>query len=244
MRWAFGTEIAVINSMARSVLVLTMVLTACAQARTLSAPDYNLVPPAVMAEYQAQSRTADEPRAAPIRWLLWRGMDWQVREYPHNATAEHWQRDGGTLFHTKYFHADRRGIAFQSEDLQMIGALPQWQQVLLLISPDVLRALPVRARGVHRAVPWIRHAGRHNGVDWDITLRTDLMLPMKVLRRQGTEIERLVLLSAVPLAQADRQPRTVADYNVLDYTDLGDSERDPFVIKVQNGLGLAPGHRH
>jgi hypothetical protein len=206
-------------------------------------PDYNQPPTPVVAEYRTDNQAPGVPNSVPTQWTLWRGGDWQVREYSQNATAEHWQRDGETLFHTKYFQVEHRGIAFQPDDLAILGALPQWQQVMLLISPDVLRALPVQAKGAHGGIPWIRHAGHLNGVDWDITLRTDLLLPMKVVRKQGAAIERLILLSATPLAQAVRQPQPVADYNVLDYTDLGDNERDPFVIKVQNGLGLTYGHR-
>jgi hypothetical protein len=104
--------------------------------------------------------------------------------------------------------------------------------------------LPVKASGHKGNVPWVRYAGNHDGTHWDVTIRTDLMLPMRVVRKTDGMEERLMLQSAVPLTQSAWRPEPVAGYNVLDFADLGDNERDPFVLRVQNQLGLAHGHSH
>ena len=237
-----------LRAIAPALLAITLA-TGCAATRSpVPFPDFRAdVPPAV-AEYRSETRHIGESGHAPVRsrWRLWREADRQVREYPENHTAEHWSRDGKTVFHTKYFHAEQRGIEFQQDDLEMVGALPGWQQIALLVSPDVLSALPVRASGTRQGYPWIRLAGTHNSVKWDVTLRTDLMLPMTVRRESDTEVEQLTLVSAAPLAQADWRPEAVETYGVLDFADLGDNERDPFVLRVQNHLGIAhePVHAH
>jgi hypothetical protein len=77
-----------------------------------------------------------------------------------------------------------------------------------------------------------------------MTLRLDLMVPEKVIRTTGKEREQLTLVQAWPLTDAPWQPVATAGYRVLDFADLGDNERDPFVIHVQGQLGLANDHAH
>lgn len=225
-------------------LLALAVMAGCAVARDLPADDYNAALPLVAAQFRTDSSAHDGHPAVSSVWRLWRDADRVQREYPDNATVELWQRDGGTLFHTKYFHAERRGIEFQQEDLAMANALPQWQQLALLMSPELLQQLPQTGEGQGDGYPWRRYQGEHNGVSWDITLRTDLMLPVSVLRREGKEQEQLTLMQAWLLADAPWQPTSTAGYGVLDFADLGDHERDPFVMRVQGLLGLAHDHAH
>jgi hypothetical protein len=215
-----------------------------ALARGLPEVDYLAPLPPVAAEFTTESDEHDDHPAVRSTWRLWRAPDSVRREYPGNGTAELWQRDGRTVFHTKYFHAERRGIEFQQEDLAMVHALPQWQQLALMVSPDLLKELPQTDAGERDGYSWRRYQGDHNGVTWDITMRLDLMLPTAVLRTAGNEREQLTLVQAWPLTAAPWQPVSTADYRVLDFADLGDNERDPFVMRVQSQLGLAHDHAH
>jgi hypothetical protein len=216
----------------------------CALAASRPEADYLAPLPPVAAEFITEASAHDGRPAVRSTWRLWREADRVQREYPDNGTAELWQRDGRTLFHTKYFHAERRGIEFQQEDLAMVKALPQWPQLALLVSPELLKELPQTGAGERDGYSWRRFQGVHNGVAWDITLRIDLMLPVTVLRTVGTERELLTLVRTWPLADAPWQPVATDGYRLLDFADLGDNERDPFVIRVQGQLGLAHDHAH
>jgi hypothetical protein len=70
------------------------------------------------------------------------------------------------------------------------------------------------------------------------------MLPVHVERVAGAEKEQITLVDAWPLDKAPRKPAAVDSYDVLDFSDLGDHEHDPFVMAVQGELGWVHGHDH
>jgi hypothetical protein len=51
-------------------------------------------------------------------------------------------------------------------------------------------------------------------------------------------------VEAHPLAVTPWQPTPSEGYGVLDFADLGDNERDPFVVRVQAHMGVGHGHGH
>jgi hypothetical protein len=199
--------------------------------------------PAVAAEYRSERVTGGDTPPVVGGWRLWRESDRVQRDFPSSRTSEVWRRDGKALFHVRYFHDAHRGIEFQQADLSMLGALPTWQQLGLSVSPELIADLqpaPDAGQG-----PESRHyTGTHDGVQWDITIRTDLMLPVHVERAQGADREQITLVQAWTLDAAPWKPIAVDSYEVLDFSDLGDHERDPFVMAVQGELGVAHGHGH
>lgn len=197
--------------------------------------------PAVAAQYRTQV-FHDRRVISSSEWRLWREPHRVVRENLVEQTGELWQRDGRTIFLKKLFHEDRRGIEFQMEDLDMLGALPAWTQTSLLIDAELLPALKVTKTGWRAGYPYRSYSGSIRDVRWDITLRVDLMLPVSVERRQGHRIERVALLQAYPLNQAPWQPTPDDLYAFIDFADLGDHETDPFILRVQNQIDV--GHAH
>jgi hypothetical protein len=199
-------------------------------------PEYGGPWPSVLAHYTHREGVSE------TQWRVWRDSQRHIREYPHNGTAELWTVDGNGVFHTKYFHADRQAIEFQPTDLAMLGAAPEWQDLQLLVSAELLSALPVVSQGKSKMGPWVRQRGMHGGSTWDITMGTDLMLPLKLRRQKDGATQELLLTRAMMLTDADWAPESVAGYRHLEYSDLGDYERDPFVAQV-HGL-LFPEHTH
>jgi hypothetical protein len=206
--------------------------------------DYSAPLPAVAAEYRSEKTAGAGQPPEGGTWRLWREPDRVQRDFATSKTSEVWRRDGGALFHVKYFHEAQRGIEFQQADLSMLSVLPVWQQVGLTVSPEVIADLAPAGSGQEQGHEWRRYSGVHNGVRWDITLRTDLMLPVHVERQQGAEKEQITLVGAWPLGSAPWQPIAVDGYDVLDFSDLGDHEHDPFVMAIQGQLGFAHGHDH
>ncbi len=178
------------------------------------------------------------------QWRLWRSADRVTREWLRDHTAEVWQRDGATLFRTVLFHDERRGIEFEPADLQMTGAAASWSQQTQLVSPALLRSLRAGKSGWREGVPWREFTGEREGMRWRVRLRMDLMIPMLVEQTTGKQLTRITLLEAYPLTQAPWQPTPYDNYGMLDFADLGDHERDPFVLRAQARMGLGHGHAH
>ncbi len=179
-------------------------------------------------------------------WRLWRDGDRVQRELLATHRAEVWQRDGAALFHTLLFHDDRRGIEFEPVDLQMVGAQSSWRQCAQVVSPDLLSRLTAIRGGRSRGIDYVDYAGAVGDSTWRIRMRTDVALPLRVERRGPRETLRIDLTEMHALADAPWQPTSSTGYDMLDFADLGDHERDPFVQRLQalDLLDLDHGHRH
>lgn len=204
-------------------------------------PAESALPP-VAAAYRTEIRHGREVNAS--EWRLWREAESVQREWLQERAGEVWQLDHGTLFHTVLFHDERRGIEFEPADLQMTGTTSSWAQQAEVVSPAVLQALRGGRSGWQRDVPWREYTGDLNGTHWRVRMRTDLMIPLLVEQTDGQQRSRTVLLEVHPLAEAPWQPTAASGYDMLDFADLGDHERDPFVLRAQARMGLAHGHSH
>lgn len=203
----------------------------------------------VAAEYRTTVTTeGSQPQVR--EWRYWRDGNCIERENVAARTAERWERDGRTLFLTRYYHADRKGIEYRSDDLEILNATPAWSHLTLLVDPTVLAALRETDAGWLDGTPVRRYTGSIDGARWDVTMRTDLMLPLEVRVERGESVEVLQLLRAAAREQSPFEPESTAGYEVIDFADLGDRERDPFVIRVSAaegytpGYAAAPGHTH
>lgn len=224
---------------------------ATSQPLTPVAAEYQLetspVEPVELTETLTSAKTGQakaKQNTAPQHWRLWRSPDRVVREYPASQTSEVWQRDGKTVMHTRFYHAQRRGVEFQQADLDMINALPAWTQLESVVSPTLLASLSATTSGTRDNHTWQRYQGVVDGVTWDITVLTDIMLPASVERRDAGHREHLQLLNVWPLGSEPWQPTATDGYDVLDFADLGDHERDPFVVALQQHLDLGHAHDH
>lgn len=197
--------------------------------------------PAVAAEYRSTVST-DGSATSTRTWRYWREADCIQRENAAAGTGERWDRDGSTLFLTRYYHADRKGIEYRSDDLEILNATPAWAHLALLVDPEVLAGLSQVDAGLRAGIPVRRYSGTHDGARWDVTIRTDLMLPVQVRVERGAYTEQLELVGADTRDSAKFEPESTSGYEIIDFADLGDRERDPFVMRVSAAEGYTPGY--
>lgn len=226
--------------------------TAAADARAVPALDLAAPLPEVAAAYVttrsikagSHAHGHDHPPAGEAEWRFFREQNRIDVENLAARTGERWQRDGKTQFFFKVFHADRKSFEYRMDDLVLINAQLSWQQHALLIDPQVLLALTPRESGWRDGYPFRRYSGSANGEKLDVVWRLDLNLPA-VLERQRDDVrERTVLKAAHPLAAAPWARTDQSDYEVIDFADIGDRERDPFVLRVQAQLPGGDVHHH
>src|SRR5690606_28881105 len=134
-------------------------------------------------------------------------------------------------------------IEFRDDDLEITATAVNWPQRSLLVDPQLLSQLSPRSAGWQGEVPYRRYVGEVDHTHWDITVRTDLMLPIRIERRHDDLREITTLQQAHALADAPASPTPFDTYEVIDFADLGDRVSDPFVVKVQSQLGLIQ-HTH
>lgn len=69
--------------------------------------DYTAPLPTVAAEYHSEKVGGAQPPTSGT-WHLWRETDRVQRDFQTSKTTEVWRKDGGALFHVKYFHEAHR----------------------------------------------------------------------------------------------------------------------------------------
>ncbi|MCQ8103491.1 hypothetical protein NP590_05175 [Methylomonas sp. SURF-2] len=238
------------------VAALGLTLTACGTPSAQRKANVNIIdpavanPPALAAEF-VTTRAGEEHRhespheeqqAAPetVEWRIWRDSRQIVTERPRLGIGELWQLDGQTIIHRKLYHADRRAIEFQHDDLKMLQSAPSWQKLSLMLDPQLLRQLSAGDIEWVDGYPVREYSGQLEGTDWRVVMRMDIALPSIIERRHGEFFERTELLASYPLSQSPWRPTSADAYEIIDFADLGDKETDPFVIKVQAQMG----HEH
>lgn len=220
---------------------ISLCISACTPERPVPGLDLAATLPDVAAEFRTETAGHEEQKRTAT-WRYWREGKELITENPEDRTGERWQLDGKTLFYSKLWHDDQMGIALRADDLGVRDAAPAWAQQTLLVNPGVLKALRQSASGWRGDVPYRRYEGEVDGVSWSITMRVDLMVPLKVERIEKGDRHVTTLAEVHALADAPWKPTPSRSYELIDYADLGDRATDPFVMKVQGQLGMDHAH--
>lgn len=201
--------------------------------------------PAVAAKFSTS--TCALPCAQPRSgdWYLWRNTNRVEIRSGSGQIGEIWRRDDQKRISLVYVEpAHKRGIEYTATDLRLIGTVRPWERLASIIEPaeleklepagetEVLGHQAQRYRGKldERAVevvwiPRLRLAARvvHTYPDRQVTIELQSFLT-------GQE-------SGAALSDAD-----LADYQLIDFADLGDMETNPAMAWLKQSA--APGHEH
>ena len=193
----------------------------------------------------AHDKASHPEGTARSEWQFWRTANRIEMNIPARQTGEVWLRDGNAIFHQKLFHADRKIVEYQSADLDALNVPVQWRTNELMIDPQVLQQLRVDEERWSDGHPALQLSGTVDGIDYEVTWLVDLNLPQQLSKQDADgNRETTRLLSAELAAQAGAQQPDSSQYEIIDYADLGDRERDPFVIAIQNQLPGGHVHTH
>jgi hypothetical protein len=164
--------------------------------------------------------------------------------YLTSNASELWTKTSNDLwFYSKVFHADRQVIEYSPVDINLLGIHQQWQQ--LAINPDILHAaISTKPAADFRGWQSVIYTGKVEGITYEVLWLPQLSIAARVIAKQGkqktvTEIRMLYINQQAPFTFSD-----ITHYRTIEYTDLGDMERDPFVMKIQHELLDHHGHLH
>ena len=243
-------------------VILVTVLAACASTRPVPPLDLASQLPDVAAgyvttrkhehseKYQYHEKThptekgKTEPETSVVNWHLFRQQNRIDIDNITAHTGETWLRNGKTLVMRQLFHDDRKGVEYLMDDFAVLGMQPSWQQQALLFDPQVLQQLPEVGTEWVDGHPVRRYRGTVDGQQFDVQWLVDLNMPYAIVRTHADEQEVTQLQAVYPLAQSPWQYNNGEDYELIDYADLGDRERDPFVLKIQSQLPGGNVHHH
>jgi hypothetical protein len=169
-------------------------------------------------------------------------------EIGSGSYVELWSRDGrGEVSWQRIFHDDRKLVDYTPGELRAQHRDLSWATLNTIVdAKQVLNEL----RRVEKASYLDHAATRYERTTEADTLRVVWLdqeqLPGRIERRQSGHVVYTLTLQELLPAPAGQWPRAdlarARDYELVDGSDLGDRENDPFVRKVLAMDGY--GHRH
>lgn len=153
--------------------------------------------------------------------------------HQHNQVSfEAWHKNGE---YVRYFPAEKRSISYRRGDLLALNIASDIDRQFHLIAPHTLAQLSLvdSSQGQCYAQQQYRNAHNKNeaeplvSIDW----LPQLSLPKSLTINTGDQriSYQLTTLKAI---NGDSFNRLIADYQDLDFADVGDSESDPFIAKM------------
>ena len=179
-------------------------------------------------------------------WTLIRSADKIEVLRTDNGQSEIWSRTSKDLwYYEKAFHDDRAVVQYSPVDLKSLGIEPQWMNAATAVNPKILEALsPGRA-----GKPFLGHSsaefkGQIEHTEYSVSWLQDMALPAEIVQKNAANKVDTQLVSIEPLTQTNTAFSDILSYRLIDYSDLGDMERDPFVRKIQHSLPAHHAHEH
>lgn len=241
-----------------SLLAVVLLLGACAQQPPVPPLNLQAALPDVSARYSTERHRAQDEhdhhdstqdgmqdRDIENEWLFWRSTQRIEVSVPRQHTGEVWLKDSNTLFYQKLFHADHKIVEYQREDLGALNVKVNWQTNAMMIDPAVLQQLSVTGEDWIDGHPALELKGIVDGIEYEVVWLVDVNLPYMLEKhdargnRERTQLQTLHSAADTTLPAPDSR-----DYEIIDYADLGDRERDPFVLKIQHHLLGGHAHSH
>jgi hypothetical protein len=186
-------------------------------------------------------------------WFLWRQNDLIETANVLAAEGTIWQRldnDAG-YYYRRVFHKDERVVEYAPGELKARHTEPEWQKLASVISPKTLEALRRVGDKPMFGQRAAHYVGRLDGQKIDLWWLETARLPARlhvVSAGRQMHMELREMHAGSPDTWPAAWPRTneqkLAAYGLIDASDFGDMESDPFVAKVMQVDGHEHGHAH
>ena len=177
-------------------------------------------------------------------WYLWRDKD--TVETANTAVGQNnlWERlADGSYHYRRVFNQEQRVVEYVPGELRARNAEPDWRTLSSVVSPLLLEQLK---RGASRTLfgqKATHYSGVAGGRPIDVWWLERDQIPASLRIGSGADAQRMRLVD-VRAEAPDSWPRAsearIAAYALLDASDLGDMESDPFVARLLQ----AEGHSH
>lgn len=181
-------------------------------------------------------------------WYLWREANAIETANVGSGHGEIWERQGGDNYgYRRVFHHDRKVVEYAAGELKTRHAEPDWNRLGSIISPQLLEHLKRTGSKPMFGQQAVRYVGRLGGEDIDLWWLEESRLPARLQRTSNGQRITMVLKelkAEAPAAWPRADEARIAEYGLIDASDFGDMESDPFVAKVLRQDGHQHGHGH
>ncbi len=249
------------NSLSNFLLIIALIelLTSCAEltSTTRSKPtveqktiyEYQSVKSKQLINITAQFTTSTantRTATADAHWRLLRERGRVELLHLNSNTSEIWNETSNDLwFYQKVFHNDQQVIEYSPVDLKVLGMQPQWLSLALAINPRVLSAMGA-GKPDKSFYGWKteKYKGQIKGATYEVLWLPELAIAARVKCTEAGITSTTEMQKPFLMAESPWQTINISGYRLIDYSDLGDMERDPFVIKIQGDILGGHDYKH
>lgn len=206
--------------------------------------------PPVSAAFHSEMQTIERAGSTSTKafeWTFDRSKDVVAVEDPQRQVTERWQRDErGRVWFSRSFHQYKRVLEYAPADLSLGGITQGWGEIESVIDPRAVASLLLtddekevlgRTASVYR--------GTQNGEQIEVWWLPEESLPAFVTRSNGKQIATLRLVSLnARSADAPAPKQSTAEYEIIDFSDVGDRHGDPFIEALLKQEPTWFGHGH
>lgn len=186
------------------------------------------------AHYTVTTKTQHGEQQGQIN--LWRNGNQVAHEYSDSRITEIWEQlNNGMLRMERHFDQHQRGIEYAPNEINHGKGERDWGLKYQLISDKLIKQMQTTGSS-GEACDKVQHfvlaqAGRHIQLAWLPEQRL-----VKTYREQSADKE--IVWQLTDVIQSKKQVAQVftirSHFYTTDYTDIGDNESDPFLLKMIN----------
>lgn len=193
--------------------------------------------------------------------VLWRNGKQVAHEYKGSLMTEVWEKmTNKRLRMVNYFDKHRRGIEYQPEEIKIAHSENDWLLKRQLVTPDLMNSMKL----VKTTDDTCEKIESYELKSDKLNIAMEWLSKQELAKRyEETSADKKVTWT---LEKVTNNPDDVnkvfltrSTYQMTDYTDIGDNESDPFLLKMinlgfiahgasgfydQDGHAIEGGHHH
>jgi len=188
------------------------------------------------AKYKVTMKKTDSSIIKTSNMILWRNGKQIAHEYIDTGITDVWEKTGnGMLRLVRYFDKPKQGIEYQPNEINNGKGEKNWSLKSQLISDKLINSMQqnsIENTGCDKTVSYtLKSNNKFIKLNW---------LPVRRLVKTYSESTHSTKLKweLIELITYKKQINNIfsnrADYKTTDYTDIGDNESDPFLMKMIN----------
>jgi hypothetical protein len=199
--------------------------------------------PAISAVF---SLAVENTRLEPRTWELRRGASCVLTLDASSSVSERWRRDSaGRLWYQQIFPTEKKIVEYQPTDLALNKIERQWSRVASVLDPRELQQFsrqPQRT-DVHGRAADV-YIGKRDGNEWEVWWLSAESIParVRITTPTGVSVLQLVSLGELHREAADCELPSTADFEHIDFADLGDRHGDPVIETLMKRAGNLTHH--
>ncbi|HBC57734.1 MAG TPA: hypothetical protein DCZ03_11265 [Gammaproteobacteria bacterium] len=185
----------------------------------------------MMAEYQLTTKANGKKQKLEVH--LWRNPKQVAIHYPQKQITELWERTPNDRLHlVRYFDEYQRGVEYQPVE---IGGNHDWDLKRQLIASKVIDKMnldKVVGEGCQQ-IQVLSYKNEQSKTKLKWLVKQELIQYYQIKSVTRSEVWKLTK-SSTDSAMIDKKFAQLSEYQTTDYTDVGDNESDPFLVKMIN----------